>query len=122
MAIIRYNVEVTRVDEYEIEIDDSVWTEEEIKNWNKSFQDAKKPKHIVDHLAKAISNYGTAEWMEGFGFIKQKHCRMKEGDFYTQYNDDRKDIPEEDYTKGLLVTIIQHNEDYETEIMKLRDK
>lgn len=120
MGIIRYNVEVTRVDEYEIHIDDAIWTEEEIKKWSNTFQDAKKPKHIVDHLAKAITNHGIAEGMEGFGYVKQKHCRMPNGDFYSQQTAFLEKIKESDYTKGLSVIVIQHNEDYESEINKLR--
>jgi hemerythrin superfamily protein len=122
MALTRYNIEVKRIDEYEIQIDDSFWTPEEIKNWSDIFHDATKPKHIANHLAKAISNKGIKEYMEGFGHVKQKHRLMKDGQIYPQLTSKMQEVDEEDYAEGILVTIIQHNEGYETETMKLKSK
>ena len=123
MGIVRYNVEVTRVDEYEIAIDDSVWTEEKIQEWSSHFYKAKGKKDFIGHLAKSISHEdNTGEGMEGFGYVKQRHSISEEGDLINQYTEKRVKVTEEDYTEGLSVIIINHKEDYETEIMKLRTK
>lgn len=122
MPIVRYNVEVIRKDEYEIAIDDAIWTPEAIQEWSKHFTNSKGKKDIASHLAKAIAHEGTKQHLEGFGYVKQKSTLAPEGMFLHQNTLDRKTVTEDKYTEGLLVTIIQHKEDYETELMKLRTK
>jgi hypothetical protein len=122
MAIVRYNVEVIRKDEYEIAIDDAIWTPEAIQEWNDHFANAKSKKDIASNLAKAITHEGIQEHMEGFGYVKQRTTLSSEGLYLHQNTLDRKTVTDDKYTEGLQVTIIQHKVDYETEIMKLRTK
>jgi len=58
---------VTRETTMEITIDDSVWTDEEIKEWSKHFQDADDLGELVERLAAMKVNYNDGEFMEGFG-------------------------------------------------------
>ena len=49
-------------------------------------------------------------------FVKQKYKNDKEGELLTQYTNGLKKITEDNYTEGLLINIISHNDEYETEI------
>lgn len=121
MALQKYKVEVVRTDEYEIEIDDAIYTDEFIEQWSESFyptDEDSRQENFVEHLASAITRSGTAKGLEGFGSIKQKlHC-MEDGYLLTQYSSAYKKVPEEQYSPGIIVNIIGYDDDYETEIFK----
>lgn len=119
MAIKKYKVEVIRTDEYEIEIDDSIWTDEQIEQWSLMFyktNDDSRQEDFVKHLAEAITTNGLRYGMEGFGFVKQKYKNDKEDDFLIQHNNLGERIREENFTPGILVNIISYNDGYDTEI------
>lgn len=121
MALKKYKVEVTRVDEYEITIDDSIYTDEVIEQWSESFFETEEDERLEDfvkHLAKGITCAGKAEPLEGFGFVKQKFHSMEDGDLLDQCKAEMKKVTEEDYSPGLLVNIISFDDEYETEIFK----
>jgi hypothetical protein len=125
MAIIKFNVEVTRVDEYEIEIDDSIWTDETIADWSESFFETdidSRQEDFVKHLAESMTHQDIKESMEGFGFVKQKYKSMEKGDLLNQYGSGLKPIGNAKYTKGLFVNIISHKDEYETEAKLLTPK
>jgi len=118
MAIQKYTVEVTRVDEYEIEIDDSIWTDEVIKEWSESFFEIDENNHqesFVKNLSESLTHQGIQTDIEGFGFVKQRLHKMKPGDLLSQYSEGLTKVTEDEYTKGLLVNIIAYKDDYETE-------
>ncbi len=58
---------VTRESIMNITIDDSVWTDKEIKEWSKHFQDVDDLEGLVEILASMKVNYEDGEFMEGFG-------------------------------------------------------
>ena len=66
----KFKCEVTKSYNYEIEIDESVWTGEELKNWSKVFQDVDDLQDIAEILAKMKTNYESGEFIEGFGIPK----------------------------------------------------
>ena len=120
MAIKKYKVEVVRTDEYEILIDDSIFTDEYIEHWSETFFDTDEDNRLEDfvkHLANGISYDDKAKALEGFGHIKQRHCSMNPGNLFTQYNSKSK-ITAEEYTPGIMVTINAYADNYETEIFK----
>ena len=119
MALKKFRVEVVRTDEYEIEIDDSVYTDEFIEQWSESFQDTEedsRQQDFVKHLAGSITCTGKKEFLEGFGFIKQRFHSMDTDDFLTQYSKGFTKVTEEEYSPGIKVEIINYDEDYEIEI------
>lgn len=63
----KFKCTVTKETIMEIEIDDSVWTSEEIKKWNKSFYNANDLSEVVEHLARMKSEHEDGEIIEGFG-------------------------------------------------------
>jgi hypothetical protein len=121
MSILKYKVEVVRTDEYEIEIDDAIYTNDTIEEWSQHFlatDDESRQEDFVKHLAVAISMSGTAQGLEGFGYVKQKHCSMIQSDYYTQTAVGRRKVTEEEYNPGLIVTINSYEDQIETEIFK----
>ena len=121
MAIQKYKVEVVRTDEYEIEIDDAIYTDEVIEQWSESLFDTdedSRQEDFVKHLASSITSSGTAKGLEGFGFIKQKLNCMEDGYLLSQYSSELKKVTEEEFSPGIMVNIIGYDDDYETEIFK----
>ena len=66
----KFKCEVTKTYNYEIEIDETVWTEEELKNWSEIFQDVDSLQDVVEILAMMKTNYDSGEFIEGFGIPK----------------------------------------------------
>ena len=60
-------VTVIREDEYEIEIGDSIWTQEQIKAFAKVMYPADNLEEIVEHVATMYFNQGEGMFLEGFG-------------------------------------------------------
>lgn len=121
MAIKKYRVEVVRTDEYEIEIDDAIYTDEVIEQWSEHFYDTDEDSRQEDfakHLASSITSGGKANWLEGFGFIKQRHHSMVHTDHYTQFSPGPKKVTEEQYSPGVVVSIINYDDDYLIETFK----
>lgn len=63
----KFKCTVTKETIVEIEIDDSIWTPEAIKEWSKSFYDADGLSDVVEHLARMKSEHEDGELIEGFG-------------------------------------------------------
>ncbi|MFW0737603.1 hypothetical protein [Flavobacterium sp. T12S277] len=122
MALRKYKVEVTRIDEYEIEIDDAIYTNEVIEQWSESFFETDedcRQEDFAKHLAKGLTRGGIKDGLEGFGFVKQKFHKMPVGELLTQYSSGLKKVTEEEYSPGLFVNIICHDDDYETEVFTI---
>jgi hypothetical protein len=122
MAIKKYKIEVTRVDEYEIEIDDAIYTDEVIEQWSEGFYETNedtRQEDFVKHLANGLTSGGIKEAMEGFGFVKQKFHKMPADELLTQYSSGFKKVTDVDYSPGLLVNVISYDDDYETEVISV---
>lgn len=65
----KFKITVTKTSEYEIEVDESIWTPEAIQDWAKTFYPADDAKEFAEHLASAVSN--ETGFMEGFGVVKR---------------------------------------------------
>lgn len=113
----KFKVTITRIDEYEISIDETVWTPEELKNWSKSFYPTENTKELAKHVAGAIFHSGSGDgFMEGFAIVKQ--LRNDNTPMFQMHHG--KKVLEEDYTKGLLAKIIDENEDIEFEVEEIK--
>lgn len=62
-----FNCKVTREYEYEIEVDERVWTKEELKNWSSVFTDIDNLQELAEYIASIFTNYNKGEFIEGFG-------------------------------------------------------
>ena len=113
----KFTVTIIRTDEYEVHIDETVWTPEELKSWSKVFFDAPTPKEFAEYLAGAVMREGSGQgFMEGFGNVKQLNSN---GDLKRQSGKDWKPLTEDEYTKGLLVRIVSEDSDYDFDTTKL---
>lgn len=101
-----YNVEITRIDEYEITIDENVWDEAYLKDWSETFHNADL-EGIASHLAFSAMRFGTGVFFEGFGHVKTYY---KNGNEMAQFGDFEK------YCKGISVRIISEDEDIDSVI------
>ena len=63
----KFKCTVTKTYEYEIEIDEKIWTEERIKNWASIFYKADNLQEVAEHLAMMKTRYDDGEFIEGFG-------------------------------------------------------
>lgn len=63
----KFKCTVTKETTMEIEIDDTVWTPEEIKLWNCCFYEANDLAEVVEHLAKMKAENSDGQFIEGFG-------------------------------------------------------
>ena len=63
----KFKCTVEKTYEYEIEIDETIWTEKAIKDWADSFYDADDIEDVARILAKMKTNYADGELIEGFG-------------------------------------------------------
>lgn len=63
----KFKAIVTKTYEYEIEIDDKVWTDENIIIWESVFQPVNNLEDVVEKLALMKTRYENGEFMEGFG-------------------------------------------------------
>lgn len=115
----KFKVIVTRTDEYNIEIDESIWTPEEIKDWGKTFWGGETLKDVVAPLAIAWMNQGASNFKEGFGYVKQVDSVGTEESFLYRSEDGEVGIiPEEKYCLGIKVEVVSED-DYETQIKEL---
>lgn len=110
----QYTVEVKRTDEFKIEIDETVWDKEALSDWSSIFWKLESVEDLAHSVAEAISRNGSEKnFIEGFGNIKVLY---RDGDEKTKYKkEDGNWVKDEVYCKGITVTIISEDDDYETE-------
>lgn len=81
---------VTRETTMDIIIDDSVWTDDEIEEWSKHFQDADDLEELVERLAAMKVNHEDGEFLEGFGIPlidgKKPYSYLKDNDINESIN------------------------------------
>lgn len=63
----KFKVKVIREEEYEIEIDESVWTQEQLKAFSKVMYQAEDLQELAGMIAEMYFNQGEGSWLEGFG-------------------------------------------------------
>lgn len=63
----KFQCKVIKETTMDIEIDESVWTDEKIKEWQRYFYEAKDIEDVVEHIARLKSECEDGEFIEGFG-------------------------------------------------------
>lgn len=86
----KFKCTVTKETTMEVEIDDSVWTDEEIAEWQKHFYNADSLKDIATHIAKMKTEYDDGDFIEGFGIPlingKKPYDYLKDDDINKSIN------------------------------------
>lgn len=114
----KFKVVVTRVDEYEIEVDENIWDEKTLADWSNVFTPVSSAEEVAKDFAVAFIRNENNYFIEGYGYVKkfnedgsQDHFpfRDESGEFCYP-------LPEEQYTKGISIKPICQDYNYDTEI------
>lgn len=117
----KFNVTVVRTDEYEIDIDESVWTKEEIKDWGNIFWGGSSLRDVASSLGEAWMKQGAGYFKEGFGYVRELDSNgLPKSIPYKDENGNYGELPEEKYSKGLTIKPISEDEDYEVSVSVVR--
>lgn len=72
----KFQVQVTRIDEYEIEIDENIINDEWIKNFESYMWDVDEDwphEDLAKHIGQMRARFGSHQFIEGFGYIPAEH-------------------------------------------------
>lgn len=111
----KFKIEVIRTDEFEVEIDETVWDKEALKDWSSVFWTVESAEELAHSVAEAVSRNGSqSNFIEGFGNIKTLY---RDGAEKTKYRKDENGewVKDNDYANGITIRIISEDDDYETE-------
>ncbi len=113
----KFRIEVVREDEYEVEIDETIWTPENLKEWSSVFWDVENTEEFAESVARAIIRQGIDQgFYEGFGNLS---IYYKSGHRKTVYGPGYKAIPEAEYAEGIKVFLKYYDDDYNCNTSKL---
>jgi len=118
MSIKSIKTEVTRVDTFKIEIDETIWNKEALKDWSNTFFEVETVEDLAKHLAQLVARLGSCEFYEGFGRVQ---TYIKDGYKLTQYVKNDKENAYEKcnvFCKGIELFIISEDNDCEVEIIQ----
>ena len=86
----KFRCTVTKETTMEIEIDESVWTEEEIAEWQKHVDEAGDLQAVVERSATMKAEYEDGDFIEGFGIPmvngKKPYDFLNDDDITTSIN------------------------------------
>lgn len=117
----KLKVEITREDEYEIEIEETIWGEDELADWSNHFHPIESVEELADTLATEITRNGYDGFIEGFGYLtifrqngsRVNHFVHREGKLQT--------LPEQEYCKGIKVTLKSYDDYYSANIEEITE-
>ena len=105
----KFRVELTRTDEFEIEIDEEIFNEKELKNWSDVFHTVDNLQEFVVYLVELMARFGLENFHEGFGKLHRVNSAGKSLDY----------LDEGEYIKGILVKIISEDSQCETDCTEI---
>lgn len=112
----KYKIEVKKTNEYEIEFDESVWTESYIEEWDSIFQDAFDLEDSAEHLSYLLMQEGPGGFIEGFGHVKTFY---PDGEEFLQF-DGLTVMSEDMYAEGVVVRLKSPGEEFEYETTEIQ--
>lgn len=114
----KFNVTVTRTDEYEIKIDKNVWNKKELEKWSKVFHPVSDVEDIAKDFAIAFMRNDNSYFIEGYGYVKEFYKDGKSFKKVFKKNAKGNAVPltEDEYAKGISIRPITCDFDYDTEI------
>lgn len=111
----KYSIEAVRTDNYIVEIDESIWTPEELKKWGSVFFDMDDTKELSEHVAFLVMREGYEKFIEGFGYL---YTQDEDGRHLRQWamNEKGGGLTEvTEFSPGIKVTIISQDDEYSFE-------
>lgn len=101
----KFKVQVTRIDEYEIEIDENIINDKWIKNFESYMWDVDEDephRELAEHIAQMRARFGSHQFMEGFGLMNV------EGEYFTPKE-------KESLAEGFKLKVISEDSEIETD-------
>lgn len=115
----KFSVTVTRVDEYEIELDEKVFDEKWMANFRESFYSFNSLREHAQHLAQYQARFGKENgFIEGYGYITRDGALP----FSSEDFKGGKWKPEAERRKatpGINIRIVSEDDDIEFDTTKL---
>lgn len=110
----KYNVEAIRTDQYIVEIDETVWTDEALESWSSVFFDIENTQELAEHISFSLMRFGYERFIEGFGYLQTQN---EDGYQYSQFERDNKGnmVTVTEFAAGIKVTIISEDDEYSFE-------
>ncbi len=108
-------IEVTRIDNYEVVINENVWDKKALKEWGEVFWKLNDLQDLAKVVSTAIMRYGLGKSMEGFGRVKQLHPDGREIKQYEKDGCGEYQVVDS-FTKGIEVIIHSEDDDYSAEL------
>lgn len=120
MAKRNFLVSVTRTSEYEVQVDDTLWTDEALEAWSDAFSKVEDVGDIAVFVATEIAHRGLDEaCLEGVGFV-ERGVNTETGFVardLTLFNG--LPVPQEKYNPSFRVEIIEHDK-FNTTVQTIR--
>lgn len=101
----KFKCVVTRVDEYEIEIDDKKFNEEWMRNFKECMYDFDTYENHAEHIAQFRARFG-CRFIEGYGTPLENSKKP----FF---------VKDEEVEKGININIISEDNDCEVEVEEI---
>lgn len=102
-----FDTETKQTTEFRIEIDETVWTEQRLKEWAEVFYKVHDLDNFAEIIAESVILSGIGRFAEGFGKIKTVY---PDGDLFWNQNKDDK------FCDGILIHLII-DDGIETEVV-----
>lgn len=116
MSTKKLRVEIKRTDVYTIQFDENIINKAWMADFAKHFYNAGSLEKLAEQLAFSIINNGSnTAFHEGFGNV----AMFENGEQIRHYAGDKK-ILAKDYTAGIIVHILDENEDFEYETTEVK--
>ena len=118
----KYKVEVTRFDTYEIEVNPDHINEAWFKEFREHFYDFDTPEEVAEHLAQFQARFGehSGGFIEGFGYVTRNGSLAFD---FSDYDKDGNFKPEDERRKaapGLDIKVIEEDSDIKVEVTELQ--
>jgi hypothetical protein len=108
----KFRCKVTRIDEYEVELDENIFNQEFIEHFKKYFFDYETLEEHAKHIAQFRARFGE-RFIEGYG-IPKVNGKLP---FIARIN--KKDL--ESVNHGLNINILNEDNDCEVEVEEIQD-
>jgi hypothetical protein len=116
----KFQVTVTRVDTYIVELDENIFNQSWLDKFKTSFYDLQNLKGIAEYLGCHQARFGQKDgFIEGFGYVTRDGYLPY---LFKDHDSEGNPLPESEYRKavdGLNIIIDDEDNDIETEVITI---
>lgn len=115
-----YEVTLKKVDQCKVHIDETIWNEAALQDFSRYFNKVETIEDLLNILMLKIQLQGIGENYEGFGFIKTNTLVKTEAMEMVQLDATYKRLTDNNYCKGIEITVTDESPEYEVELTKVK--